>query len=1646
MKQNTDSAHDVDPLLFRNRLEERLRNFTTSAAGVSPLAAPKLYTALNEKITEEELVVGPFLESLPDFEKGCSIQELVSRGVLSEAWKVMAERTPTIWTRPLHRHQQTAIEYCKNYIVATGTGSGKTEAFLFPLIDDLIRHGLGKAGVKAILIYPLNALATDQMFRVAQLLFHDLGDPGLTVGRYTGQTKPSASRSEIENEMLSSPIFEHTFPDATEAPKGWKLSREEMLRDPPDILITNYAMLEHILLLPRNRGLMKGADLRWLILDELHTYTGAQAIEVAFLLRKLKSALNKKTGELRCVGTSASLDPDRKSELMSFASDLFGEPFDAGESSVIVGRRELHPKLSEGEYDTSLSPDEWVRIGAALTQLRSSGILAPQEVNSQTQSWNQDDTLGALMPLTGDNLGEALLNVLSKNKEVRSIAFQLNATASGLLKLETLATEIFPDTSLQTANQAIVALVSVAILAVPEGYSGFPLLPARYHLAASSVEGALVELSAVNSERWSRIILGRVGRDASNGSKPAWPLLVCRSCGEPYIEAWDDNQKLWATPPRQTRSKRTVLRLNTSTSEATDDSDADYEDSQPDELICFDPNTGELKDDEGEHYLCLPQAKCETDDHDRKEYVIRCSACGEQRGRYLEPVTTIYPGDVDTSAMVTQCLIETLAPKPDSEAPQRGRSLLAFSDNRQDAAFFAPYLERISRIEALRGAIIDSVNSSEESLSIYDLASSVETHLRRNQFRLFDRGDQKKHLRGLALSDRIKALVTSEVILGSRSRDALESHGLIWVDYSGIDSIQNRVTESLADQERRFEPNFVGSVIRLILLMMRQNRAISNLDSVLDLTDESIWGRGLGSDRIAWELKKVSSSSRLRWLLPSRPTTRTRIVWVLCNRLGLDRDSAEILVTEVWKELKRPAKGVLCKGGAGLVIDLSKVTIQKSPKRFRCDNCGRSAAFDLRLDDRGVCLSNRCSGHTNKIKPEQSTDKNYYVERWRSAPSATIAREHTAAIGASLRDHIEGEFRNGNVNVLSCTTTMEMGVDLGDLEAVVCRNVPPNITSYQQRAGRAGRRAQVAPIALTIAKGSRFDQAAFGRFESFLNELPRLPYINLDNPRFFHRHQVSCVLSGWLTEKLEACNRTGAPRLRDVFGETLDSDHQCEMRQDFLDWLQSAIGESFMQRAQDMASEIPEGVALFDSKLSLHVEQEICGRWIDDIFHSWQHIEEKRVSVRKQADDAASEAEESKADWLVSRANKEKKLFLDRLVSDSLSQLAIIPTYSFPVKSLTLDVIREVGGGSASEDIELSRDASLAISEFAPGAETIAAGRVWTSAGISRRRTYSPGESWTTQGKLQICDNCRQVAVLDKDEEALKHCVSCGDGHTLRTRRFIEPVGFITSYKDRAGGEPRASRLRPKAVDEARLLTRAPLDGLRETLLTTVATYFAPAFCADKSHEGKLIVVNRGPNGKGYLRCPRCEYSEPTPNDCYNLSKIPISEHKDPRNGQPCPVKEVSGTVDLAHIFETDIRIFRIRVDIEPPKDVINPSLWQQDTLRGATEAIRLAAVQLFETDARDLRGSFEVPSNRGEFDIVLADATPGGAGYVRRLTEEPRFSIARLIQKALENLDCPKNCQTSCIHCLNDYSNQNWWEEMNRHHSRDWLQRVLTE
>ena len=1592
-------------------------------------------------MSDQHLVEGPFIETLPDFEKGASIGDMVVDGTMTAGWNAL--RGSPLFYRPLHAHQDAAIRRSNNFLVATGTGSGKTECFLYPVIDDILREGeLSRPGVRAILVYPLNALANDQLHRIGRLLFRDLGDPGITLGRYTGQVASSATREEEAIKLLQIPTFEDDFPDFDDVPANWLLSRSEMRETPPHILITNYAMLEHILLLPRNRALLNRARLKWLVLDEIHTYSGAQAIEVSFLLRRLKTYLGISPGTTRCVGTSASLDPGRKAELAEFASKLFGEPF-AGASAVITSSRKRHPNIAVRPAESGLAPQSWCRAAELAKMVRSERKTGGAFT---AETWNEEcdlTDLGALRVVEDKDLGEGLIETLGRFEE---IAVLVGALQGGAIHIDALARCVFPEAEAGLAAEALVSLISVSVLAVSSRQSVFPLLPARYHLIAASIDTVSLVLNAEEPEKFSDIVVG--GFTADDGETPAYRLMICRNCGEPYLEGWVAGGHLKSVMARGAR--RMVLRLidgphASEVDEGTDDAIEDREDELP--RLTVNPANGELIEDDDPSGVRLKIVDLREDEEERVFYMKKCSACGYAPRRYAEPITPIHPGDDALAAVCSQALLETLPePKPAQDVPMKGRNLLVFSDNRQDAAFFAPFFERTSRDQAIRSAILKSVEGAGQ-IDLDNLTTAVRRRLDVLGLRLYSGGLASVREIGENEELRLKALIVSELTVFSRLRTSLEGLGLVMVDYAYSDRVECAVAEALPEglKER------ARALTLFLLKAIRTHRAVSKVPSHgIRLDDDSVWTSAFAQDNRAIALEPNPYSSLVMSYLPAQGR-RNRFTYLLEDCLGVDPVVARDVLAAFVRALKS-SRSPCAQHGKGLGLKLNASLILANGRAmplYRCDNCGIRTQFDTA----GKCQSYKCGGRIaeiGRVERDAFEEANHYVQRYRETPLLGIAREHTAAIAISVRGMIEQEFKVGEVNLLSCTTTMEMGVDLGDLEAVLCKNVPPNISNYLQRAGRAGRRAQVAPIVLTTARSSRYDQAKFREFGSYLSDLPAVPYLSLDNANFFRRHQMAAALSGFLQYRMREMTRSGAPRLTDVFGVVLDEDASATFDTDFSAWIAGESGRAALASAEQLIDTLPaelQGIGLTGSNLETGLRRRVAD-FRDMIELRWRvyqyHIQ--ALDVKRAALPMTASAERQKIARKIDGITSQQTRFMKQMLVDQLSRRALIPTYSFPVHSVSLEVISSRHQSRDNTILELDRDGAIGISEYAPGSEVIAGGRVWTSRGIVKKDKFSGEDTFIDQGHLRVCEECLYPDVTPPDEDRHDDCPQCGTPFAVinKPRKFIRPVGFLTSYGESQGKDPGAVRLKVRATDDTRLLTSAPPESYTDTDIVGIKTFHAPGANCPEPEMGRVIGINRGPKGGGFAWCPYCEHAEPvkaSPLGWQQETAVP--GHHNPRTDEICPFEGKTWPIDLGHVFETDVRNFLI----EPlpgastgQGNVIEPTERMRKTLR---EAMRLAVARLLETDPRDIRATDQQISHCPV--IVLYDAVSGGAGYTTRLTTDQRFTMRKILLAVRDILDCSnQNCNTSCTRCLNDYSNQKNWQDFERMPVLSWVEDIL--
>lgn len=1652
----------MDPIALHRDLEATLTRYLLTALPINRRFPELKRQATAELRQPNRLVKGPFVEAMADFPKGASLEMLVNDGTLHEGFRQLHdphEGARGIFERRLHRHQEEAIravvESHQNIIVATGTGSGKTECFLFPLLDALLRAGIkGMPGVRAILVYPLNALANDQLYhRLVPLLARKLENCGLTVGRFTGETAPGMNRDWFEARYLDNPYFRHLFGDAI--PPNWLLSRDEMLATPPHVLVTNYAMLEHLLLLPRNAPLFNGCDIRFIVLDEIHTYRGAQATEVSLLLRKLRNQYAP-GADVRCIGTSASLsqEPEAQEKIVRFAERLFGAVF----RPPITATREAHHLLRQGDATSSITPENWRDLHGILQETRD---IADAE--AQRTRWEQlavSRNVDLLFPGEAGSLASFLCDALARDHAVRAVSKQL--AGHGVVAFEQLAQAVFPSADGPLASAALKGLIACAAFA-RETPESIPLLPARYHFFVRGIEDCTISLrsDAGGEARFERLRFAREFVDHETGAF-RYRILTCRKCGEIYFEGYENPALQLVQPQRPPGAgwRRSIFWLNPRESQVQDDDE--NEEAEIAERPCF------VHVREGRCLDALPEGAApdcwirtvrarltRVDGGDEAEPRLTiCRACGSKDPS--EIVTPFHPGDHAMTSVISEVLYRHLPQSTDEpiRKPGGGRGLLAFSDNRQDAGFFAPSFQRTHEAMLLRRGVMRSFEAHPDGLNLRALATAVA--------QLPDFAGAKAFLDAegepippARVEDEIFRRLLAEVATPGGARVSLEDLGLVRVHYANLP-----LDKLAAALDVPTAPDEAGQLIEWILDWMRRQRAIS-IPLGTQPDDQFLWGLYAQRDR-SYSLIPIGDP-RVRFSLvprdrPAGGYHRNRFSSFLAERLGMAhwREFLEA----AWRVLTAPGSPwgeilVTHPGSAGRVLDHRwiAVTPTSGVPIFQCDRCSRIAVKSIR----GLCPQWGCDGGLRAIEApewEAMLSDHHYRHTYLgnvALPSA-LAREHTAALSSKLREYIEREFKAGRLNVLSCSTTMEMGIDLGDLEGVFLRNVPPDIGNYQQRAGRAGRRAQAAPVSVTYAANRRYDIDVFERLETWLRKQPRTPIAHLANRRLLARHQYSILLRGFLSHlHIER----GRPQIGELFGlprfhlgdggfaaeepaaETaLSEEVEARYRQQLDAWLTSPDGQAHADKAVELAASLEQVLSRDEfarinasgETLSSDFRSELLAL-LDVFADRYRYYYGKYLELNQPATAARA----------VGFLNWAFKWSMQPLV-DMLSRYGVIPTYSFPVDSIQLEVRRELGAGAygRNDDIELDRDARLGVVEYAPGAEVVANGRVWISRGIARcPKDFMPTFVYRT------CVHCRHVEAAESAERLPDRCDRCGAPWQGYSRKFIEPKGFTTSIREAAGKEPGPARVRPPSALETKLLTGAPETSFHGGGLLGVR------WAIQSAKEGRMLVINQG-KGNGFKRCG-CGYAEAVPRRHRNPPwQWNLPRHQDPYTGQACE-ENYSSWSDLAHTFHTDVLQIRVARAIAVPEPALQGLAGgDADRLRIAlregiartiAEAIRLAAVDALEVDEREIAGTFRWLLDGG-IEVVLFDAIPGGAGYVAKLFAES--SIKALFEATERRLTCPQDCTGSCSSCIRDYSNQLFWDSFRRGDALAWIKRAL--
>ena len=1146
----------MNPIKLSQQLQNTLVNYLTTTFDVNRDGRePELAAFIQQSFKRPQaLFAGPYLELTLPYKTAETLQELAKQDIISPKLLQMPcfqgkTPLPLPITTSLYTHQATALrKLCaqeRNIVVSSGTGSGKTECFLLPILNDLRLDP--SPGVRAVLIYPLNALVNDQLDRLRLLL----RGTDITFGRYTSELAYEASKARRQMEKE----WNEMEPDRHDLFEQYPLPNEVIGRDQiqqqgklPQILITNYAMLEYLLLRPQDSPLFQQGKWRFVVLDEAHSYAGAQGIEIGLLMRRLKLRLGHQPGQMRCIATSATLTDDDAQDASRFAEALFGETFTPDD--IIFG--ELNHNYAPSV--TTHQPPAEAYIHKQFNDLID---YIRQEKWQDNQEENSDEVAVLLHDIgliTDDELSLAnrdmspprfLWEVLRNNKDfihLRNYMGQQGKPVEGSTVAQALFQDKLPQNQQQEALYHLIELAAMARL----GKDTPSLLPARYHLFVRPPQGIWACLNPTCADKqphneWSKLFATpRTTCDACN--TPVYPLVVCRTCGQVYIRLQKIKRKRYLAeaamqdePQKQYVTWRPIYE-----NRALADNEGEMDDE---EMLVETAGESVLRQDEMRLCLlcqqevrksgkcgCLQKSESTILLHllywerpvkrgkiqgTRTEIVTDMRECGRCHSRAFkgtEIATEITMDALTPLAILTEDLYKTLPESSQPKIKQKaggGRKLLSFYDSRQGAARFAAFVQDIVNRQAYRRIIREAIikNATDtywpdlETIARACLELALRYRLAHNDPNIEEK-DLPRHSDYLTQSQEKRIInymqkqIFAEITTELRSRQSLETLGLITVQYFEPDHPPD--FSNLA-QCLQLTPVETRTLIEYLLDDLRRGKVVTLPKGVK--RDDQIFGRNKFSPRL---VRRDAQRYEIAWIGKTTRHRRYQLIEKVLQhkRLAHDETAVHQALNNLLDWLTNKSTLLdTSRPADGYQLRHEHLFFQANTQWYQCDLCQR-------LNSRGPhlpCPHPHCQGTLYPINiNEQTTTSNFYHDYLRQVSTPMRIEEHTAQLDPQKGRTYQNQFKNGDINMLSCSTTFEMGIDLGDLQAVVMSNIPPTVANYKQRAGRAGRRASGTAFILAWASNRPHDQTYFKTPAEIIGGQVRVPFIDIQNPIIFN--------------------------------------------------------------------------------------------------------------------------------------------------------------------------------------------------------------------------------------------------------------------------------------------------------------------------------------------------------------------------------------------------------------------------------------------------------------------------------------------------------------------------------------------------------------
>lgn len=1713
------------------------------------ISAPSLIAQRQELLARPGVIHQvPYLESTPRYETGESFADMNGLpDAALEVYSLLAKpdgELPRLIYDPPYKHQSDSIRHCligdRNLVIMTGTGSGKTESFLLPILGKFAREAKAspaafgeQPAMRALILYPMNALVNDQLGRLRSLF----GDPRLVklfkqwagrpprFARYTSRTPYAGVRTskkdstklksfddfyvDIERRTRSSDAEEReearlllqalkergkwpakpdlagwfgekstrwqdkktgdfiravTLPDDSEL-----LTRHEVQVAPPDLLVTNYSMLEYMLMRPIERPIFDRTR-EWLaanpaekflvVLDEAHLYRGAAGAEVGLLLRRLRDRLGIPPERFQVICATASFKD--KDYAPDFGAQLSGIPADSFEP--ITGTLDLRPHSAAGSVHdadilSAISLDDYYNAASDAARIAA---LKPLLEYRQVEGHHAPET--------------ALYHALA---DFGPMGLLVNSTMQEALPVAELGRDLFPTATPDNADAAVTALMALGSVARLDPKAP-GLLPCRIHNFFRGLPGLWVCMDPDCSELAEEHRQGICGRMYSQPRERCGcgarvlELYTCRNCGTAYARAYTDDvdapSALWSEPGQRLRMAGgetgpllalDLLLEEPATEEAAERADYDLETGRLNPKV-IGPRTRTV-------YIRSERITDAADEDNEADTSFEtrgefkpCAVCGKTArfGRtYVQDHQT--KGDQPFQALVArQIQIQPPGPVPASRfAPLQGRKVLAFSDSRQVAARLAPNLQMYSVRDSLRPLIawgfrrLQEVGVLRTNLNLEDLYLAVLLASKKLSVRL------RPEMKG---GENFGAeLVVEKAIADGETEDEAGLLNLCMEmrNERPPEALLENIITTIQDRFWGFEALALASIIE----RSKHTPDLEKLPSIPGIAETpeakialarfwlrcwqghgfwlsampGSWENRSSSDGISVKTRKPKSTFKaIDALLPDKAARKA--FW--------DQWSPSLLAlftqdsTGNYKRL-RGSELSLQLGGPWVHCRTCKSVHRPMPGLPQCLDCGSAETRVLDPDTDPVFLA-RKGFYRKPVVEALATPPRQ--------PMALIAAEHTAQLNAPQNDDVfskaeENELlfqdialsgssaasRSTAIDVLSSTTTMEVGIDLGALSGVALRNMPPGRANYQQRAGRAGRRGNAVATVVAFGSADSHDEHYFSEPDGMIRGDVIDPKLTLDNRDIVRRHVRAFLLQNYHQDRLPEVDPSRRHDLFSVLGNVSEFRNGTSIinRDDFAAWL----AEHEAELRQRIASWIPEELSEEDRDSLLTEMAQDCLKAIDEAIRPGPgetEAETENDDNDEEAEEAAEEGEERPR-----QASSPGKL-LDRLL-----YCGKLPRYAFPTDVATFHVFDRDRSTRFRPIMRFapSQGLPVALSQYAPGKQVWISGKCYTSGAIYSVMSDDRFAAWESKRIYLECSECgfaRTFGIHEANRGETRDCEACGGDDSFGPARYwLRPPGFAHPLDVEEVTSP-------DDMPETSYATRAKLTmGTPDEEAGWVQINDRIRVLRSRQH---LLVSNTGPDKEGYSYCTKCGRVEASTDPSPKLAMPHNKPYPDDNDKKVCDGTGTTRHLVLGTDFITDIALFSMRV--AAPLKLKPGHSPTAVALRTVSEALAKAASQLLEIESGELMAEFRpalTPAGASglEAEIFLYDTLPGGAGFASQL---PKYGLD-VFQRALTLMKtCPEDCDASCYRCLRSFKNKFEHSLLDRHVGVELLEYLL--